>query len=54
MTLGSALTTPIALQIAAMETELPVHPIIFGLIAFLCLLAMLAVVLSIGKGRPHS
>lgn len=54
MTLGSALITPIALQIAAMETELPVPPIIFGLIAFLCLVAMVGIVLSIGKGRPHS
>lgn len=54
MTLGTVLTTPIAQQIAAMETELPVPPLVFGMIAFLCLLAMLLIVLSIGKGRPHS
>ncbi|WP_168207276.1 hypothetical protein [Microlunatus elymi] len=48
------LVTPIAQQIAAMETELPVPPIVFGIIAFCCLLAMMAIVLSIGKGRPHS
>lgn len=58
MTFGSALladlVSPIALQITAMETALPVPPIVFGLIAFVALLVMMAVVLSIGKGRPHS
>ncbi|GAB3913481.1 hypothetical protein GCM10011575_20230 [Microlunatus endophyticus] len=44
-----------ALQLVALETHnLPVPAIIFGLIAFLCLLSMMAIVLSIGKGRPHS
>ncbi|HEY9289705.1 MAG TPA: hypothetical protein VIP98_00360 [Microlunatus sp.] len=54
MMLGSALVTPIAQQIAVMETELPVPPIVFGIIAFVLLLAMMGIVLSIGKGRPHS
>lgn len=54
MTFGSGLITPVALQITAMETELPIPAWTFGLIAFLCLFAMLAVVLSVGKGRPHS
>jgi hypothetical protein len=42
-----------ALQLAALETELPVPPLVFGLIAFLALMLMMAIVLSIGKGRPH-
>jgi len=45
---------PVALQVAAMETELPIPAWAFGLIAFLALLSMMAIVLSIGKGRPHS
>lgn len=44
-----------AVQLVALEARnLPVPPIIFGLIAFLSLLVMMAIVLSIGKGRPHS
>jgi hypothetical protein len=42
-------------QLVALETHhLPFPPIIFGLLAFVCLLVMMAIVLSIGKGRPHS
>jgi hypothetical protein len=36
------------------HTELPVHPLLVGLIVFLILLALLGVTLAIGKGRPHS
>jgi hypothetical protein len=54
MTLGSALVAPVAQQIVALETELPIPAWAFGLIAFVCLLAMMWIVLSIGKGRPHS
>ena len=53
MILGSALVTQIA-QLVALETELPIPPIFFGIIAFCALLLMMAIVLSIGKGRPHS
>jgi hypothetical protein len=54
MTLGSALVAPVAQQIVALETELPIPAWAFGLIAFVCLLVMMLIVLSIGKGRPHS
>jgi hypothetical protein len=40
--------------LAALETQLPFPPIVFGLVAFIVLLVMMAIVLSIGKGRPHS
>ncbi|MBO0813442.1 MAG: hypothetical protein J2P23_15555 [Microlunatus sp.] len=43
-----------AVQLAALETQLPVPPLVFGLIAFLALMVMMGIVLSIGKGRPHS
>lgn len=47
------LTTVQAL--AAEEThELPASPIVFGLIAFVILGALLLGVLMFGKGRPHS
>jgi hypothetical protein len=58
MTFGSTpvaqLATPIAQQLTVMETELPVPTVVFGLITFGVLLAMLLVVTSIGNGRPHS
>lgn len=58
MTFGSTpvaeLATPIAQQLTVLETQLPVPPIVFALIAFCVLVAMLFVVTSIGKGRPHS
>ncbi len=34
--------------------DLPASPIVFGLIAFVLLLAMLLGLLMFGKGRPHS
>ena len=37
-----------------LETELPLHPVVFGLIAFGLLLALLAITVGLGKGRPHS
>ena len=47
------LTTVQAL--AAEEShELPASPIVFGLIAFVILGALLLGVLMFGKGRPHS
>ncbi len=44
MTLGS---------LVALQTEAP-PPLVIGAIAFLLLLLMMGIVLSIGKGRPHS
>jgi hypothetical protein len=37
-----------------LETELPMPPIVYGLIAFGLLVALLAVTVALGKGRPHS
>jgi hypothetical protein len=37
-----------------METELPLPPIAFGLIAFGLLLILLAITVALGNGRPHS
>ena len=37
-----------------METELPLPPIVYGLIAFGLLLILLAITVAVGKGRPHS
>ncbi len=34
--------------------ELPIPAWAFGVIAFLLLMALLALTLAIGKGRPHS
>jgi hypothetical protein len=34
--------------------ELPVEPIWFGVVALVLLMALLAVTLIFGKGRPHS
>jgi hypothetical protein len=34
--------------------ELPIDPWAFGVLAFVLLLGLLLVTLSIGKGRPHS
>lgn len=36
------------------ERELAADPIVFGIVAFVILLIMLAGVLMFGKGRPHS
>jgi hypothetical protein len=42
------------LGILPMETELPLPPIVYGLIAFGLLLILLAITVGLGKGRPHS
>ena len=42
------------LALLAVERELPIPPWGFGLIAFIILHLMLAITISIGKGRPHS
>jgi hypothetical protein len=34
--------------------DLPVDPIWIGLLVFIALLALMAVLLMFGKGRPHS
>jgi hypothetical protein len=36
------------------ERELPIPDWAFGVLAFILLLALLLLTLSIGKGRPHS
>ena len=38
----------------ALETELPLPPIAFGLIAFGIFVILLLITLAAGKGRPHS
>jgi hypothetical protein len=40
--------------LALLETELPFHPIVFGLIAFGLLVGLLLITVVLGKGRPHS
>jgi hypothetical protein len=40
--------------LALLETELPFHPIVFGLVAFGLLLGLLLITVVLGKGRPHS
>jgi hypothetical protein len=47
------LTTVIA-QGAEVHHELPVEPMVFGVVAFAMLGALLLGVLMFGKGRPHS
>jgi hypothetical protein len=42
------------LGLTLLETELPVPPVVFGLIAFGLLILLLLITLSLGKGRPHS
>jgi hypothetical protein len=44
----------LALVLLETERELPVPAWAFGIIAFVILLVLLGVTLSIGKGRPHS
>ena len=34
--------------------ELPIPGWAFGIVAFVCLITLLGITLSIGKGRPHS
>ncbi len=54
MMLGSALVAPVAQQFVALQTDLPIPSWAFGLLAFVTLLVMMLIVLSIGKGRPHA
>jgi len=42
------------LGLTLMETELPFHPIVFGVVAFGLLMALLLITVAIGRGRPHS
>ncbi len=42
------------LGLIALETELPLPPLAFGLIAFAIFILLLLVTLGAGKGRPHS
>ena len=37
-----------------LETELPFPPLVFGLIAFGLLIALLVLTVILGNGRPHS
>jgi hypothetical protein len=39
---------------AEAATKMPIPAWVFGLIAFALLMGLLALTLSIGKGRPHS
>jgi hypothetical protein len=43
-----------ALLEAEVHRELPAPEWIYGLIAFVLLVIMLMITMSIGKGRPHS
>ncbi len=36
------------------ERELPMPPIVFGLVAFALLVVLLLIAMALGKGRPHS
>ena len=42
------------LGLTLLETDLPVPPVVFGLIAFGLLVLLLLITLALGKGRPHS
>ena len=46
--------TTVLAQGAEQTHELPAEPIVFGLVAFALLSALLVGVLMFGKGRPHS
>ena len=48
------MTLGLTLLEAEVTRELPIPAWGFGLIAFVLLLALLALTWSIGKGRPHS
>ena len=48
------LLTTVWAQGAEETHELPAEPIVFGLVAFAILLALIVAVLMFGKGRPHS
>jgi hypothetical protein len=42
------------LGLTLLETELPFPPVVFGLVAFGLLVALLLITVVLGKGRPHS
>ena len=42
------------LGLPLLETELPFPPLVFGLIAFVLLIALLVITVVLGNGRPHS
>jgi hypothetical protein len=46
--------TTVLAQGAEQTHELPADPIVFGLVAFALLSALIVGVLMFGKGRPHS
>ena len=48
------LLTTVVAQSAEESAELPADPLVFGVGAFVILLALLVGVLVFGKGRPHS
>ncbi len=44
----------IPLAAAEQTRDLPVDPIVFGLVTFVLLLTLMVGLLMFGKGRPHS
>jgi hypothetical protein len=44
----------VLLEAEAEHTELPIPAWGFGVLAFVLLVIMLGITMSIGKGRPHS
>jgi hypothetical protein len=44
----------ISLAAEEQTRDLPADPIVIGLVTFIILLALMAVLLMFGKGRPHS
>ena len=52
MMIGSTLA--VVPQLTVMAAHLPLPAWLIGVIAFLILASMMGVVLSMGKGRPHS
>lgn len=54
MTTGPDTATSFASGLVALQTDLPIPAWGFGIIAFVLLVGMMTVVLSIGGGRPHS
>jgi hypothetical protein len=48
------LLTTVLAQGAEQTHELPAEPLVFGLVAFAILAALIVGVLMFGKGRPHA
>ena len=42
------------LGLPLLETELPFPPLVYGLVAFGLLMALLVLTVVLGNGRPHS